>query len=257
MFIERKLGRKKHTADAIARAPLYAKASAPPPAVLDRSKIAYQPELDDNDTLGNCTAVGYANGARAVAALAGITINIPTSTVVTFYSDSTGYNPADPSTDQGGNELAVLLYALQKGFPAGDQLMLAGNYGTMDPTDRFANADAMARYGFVYSGLALAKADQNDDSEVWDTDTPASAGDPTPGSWGDHCALLWDYTGLEDTDIVTVATWGFKKRATWRWVKSRQEEAHSVSWRNLAWQQHAPTPGIVIPKSKRVMTIPK
>ena len=63
---------------------------------------------------------------------------------------------------------------------------------------------------------------------MWDTGTPASYGDPTPGSWGSHAVLGWAYTGLEDTDLVQIVTWGRLQPATWRWFRSRVTEAHAL-----------------------------
>jgi hypothetical protein len=90
----------------------------------------------------------------------------------------------------------------------------------------------MVRCGTAYLGVNLAAADEV--SNAWDINTPASAGDPTPGSWGGHCLLAWSYTGLGDEDVVTLVTWGsLLYTATWRWLASRCQEAHVVIWRQL------------------------
>jgi hypothetical protein len=149
--------------------------------------------------------------------------------VVALYSASTGYVPGDPSTDQGGVELDVLGYQASHGFDTGDQAPLVGAFATFDPRDRATFASTMALLGPVYLGVNLASADL-DTSVVWDTATP---GDQTPGSWGGHCLLAWDYTGLGDTDTVRLATWGTLQPCTWRWLADRCEEAHVLIWRQL------------------------
>jgi hypothetical protein len=203
--------------------------AAPPPPVLDRSNIVFTPWLDRNDQIGDCTAVGIANAARAMATLDGFGVSIPTDRVVAFYSASTGYDPANPATDQGGVELDVLGYQLTNGFDTGDQAPLVGAFATFDPRDRVTFANVMAKFGTAYLGVNLASADL-DTSAVWDTATP---GDQTPGSWGGHCLLAWDYTGLGDTDTVRLATWGTLQPCTWRWLAARCEEAHVLIWRQL------------------------
>lgn len=205
----------------------------PPPPKLVRSHIDFTPSLDANDCLGDCTAVGIANCARGMAALNGFGIDIPTAKVVDFYSASTGYDPADPSTDVGGVELDVLAYQLRNGFDHGGQTELVGTFATFDPADRALMANAMAKCGAVYLGVNLAEADQ-DMGRTWDTTTP---GDQTPGSYspagGGHCLFGWDYTGLGDDDIVRVGTWGQWQPTTWRWIKDRTEESHVILWRQL------------------------
>jgi hypothetical protein len=203
--------------------------AAPPPPVLDRSRVPFVPAMDDNNVLGDCTAVGVANAARGMAALDGFGINIPTDRVVALYSASTGYVPGDPATDQGGVELDVLGYQASHGFDTGDQAPLVGAFATFDPRDRVTFANVMAKFGTAYLGVNLASADL-DTSAVWDTATP---GDQTPGSWGGHCLLAWDYTGLGDTDTVRLATWGTLQPCTWRWLADRCEEAHVLIWRQL------------------------
>jgi hypothetical protein len=187
--------------------------------------------MDRNDELGDCTAVGYANAARGMALLNGFGIDIPTDDVVSFYSDSTGYNPSDASTDQGAVELDVLAHQLKAGFArtSGDRTPLVADFATFDPADRATFASTLARIGPVYLGVNLASADL-DTSLTWDTTTP---GDQTPGSWGGHALIAWDYTGLGDGDTVRLATWGTLQPCTWRWLASRCEEAHVLIWRQL------------------------
>lgn len=48
-----------------------------------------------------------------------------------------------------------------------------------------------------------------------------------------NCLGLWDWTGIEDTDTVRLATWGMLQRATWRWVRSRMVECHALTWRDI------------------------
>jgi hypothetical protein len=186
--------------------------------------------LDDNDKLGLCTAAGYANAARALAILNGFAIDIPTDDVVQFYADSTGYDPTVPGSDQGAVELDVLAHQLQAGFArtTGDMNPFVADFATFDPDIRAQMAWAMARFGTAYLGVELALADI--DAEVWDTDAP---GDQTPGTWGGHCLVAWEYDGLDDGNHVTLLTWGLKKLATWRWLRSRCVEAHALIFRQL------------------------
>lgn len=228
------LGRLPYDSAQVARAPQLEgrfRVLAAPPWRLHRENILYQPGLDRNDVLGDCGAVGIANGARAEAALQDFSIDISTDQVVALY-ERFGYRPDDPKSDQGVRLLDVLTSQSQKAWLAEDQMPLTGPWATFDPQDRIMAARVMSNVGWCYSGFDLALADQ--EADVWDTATPASAGDSTPGSWGGHCADELYYNGLEDTDLVYLATWGKVHPATWRWIKSRKVETHAVLWRPIA-----------------------
>ncbi|GAN54897.1 hypothetical protein [Tanticharoenia sakaeratensis] len=207
-------------------------ARAAPPKLI-RSHINPSPLMLDNDTLGDCTSAGLGNSIRALSALNGFQTAITPQNAVSFYSASTGYVPGNAATDQGGIEVDVLGYAAAHGYPVQNQTLFP-LWGTIALDDFNGMRLAMAAFGATYFGVQLALADQASIGAVWDTDTPASAGDPTPGSWGGHCLDGWSYTGTGDTDIVTLLTWGTTQRCTWRWLRSRLMEAHGVLWPQLA-----------------------
>jgi hypothetical protein len=234
-FSRMQLGRKPLDAALIAGLPTldcHDFALAPPPASLaQRRTLNYGLQMYANDRVGDCGLAGIANGASAEAALQGYALGIGVERVLAFYGRF-GYRPDDPKTDQGVVLTDVLANQAQQAFYAEDQLPLTGPYATIDPHDRAMLARVMDQVGWVYGGVSLAKADQV--ADVWDTNTPASAGDPTPGSWGGHCALPLYHTGFDDTDLVYFGTWGREHPATWRWVESRLAEAHAIIWRPIA-----------------------
>jgi len=197
------------------------------PPRLDRSHIDPKPLMLANDTLGDCTAAGLGNHIRSTAALARFEIGVRNADAILFYERSTGYSPTVPGSDQGGIESDVLTYASRNGYALYDQTLYP-IWGTAEPDDLNGMRNIMAALGPAYLGVQLAIADQADG--VLDTDTP---GDQTPGSWGGHCLLAWDYTGTGDTDLVSLLTWGTVRKATWRWVRSRIMECHGLAWRQL------------------------
>ncbi|MCE2574401.1 hypothetical protein [Komagataeibacter sp. FNDCR2] len=207
------------------------------PARLDRSGIDPAPLMLGNDVLGDCTSAGIGNHIRATAALAGFQVEMDVADAVRFYSRSTGYDPGNPATDNGGVEVDVLTTALREGYALETQTLFP-IWGSADPTDLNRIRNITAGLSCAYLGVQLAQADMWEDQDgnlppVWDTDSPADHADPTPGSAGGHCLLLWDYTGTTDTDLVTLLTWGAKQKATWRWVRSRIMEVHGLAWRQL------------------------
>lgn len=208
------------------------------PARLDRSHIDPRPAMLGNDTLGDCTGAGVGNHLHATAALSGFDVaGVTTEAAIRFYSQSTGYVPGNPSTDNGGVEVDVLTSAQRNGFTLTDQTLFP-MWGSADPGDLNGLRNITAGLSAAYLGVQLAQSDMWEDEDgnlapVWDTQTPVGHGDTTPGSAGGHCLLLWDYAGTADTDLVTLLTWGSKQKATWRWVRSRIMEAHGLAWRQL------------------------
>lgn len=235
-FRAMRLGRRPCDPEQIARAPQLAhhvRVLRPPPASLSqRAQVPYAPKLHRNDSLGDCGAVGIANGAQADAALRGYALDIATERVVDGLYARGGYREGHPETDTGLVLVDVLQGLARKAWYAGDQLPLTGPWATVDPDDRAMLARCMDRIGWVYAGVDLAPADLAVD--FWDTSLPAFAGDPVPRSDLGHCIDLYWYDGLDDTDLVHVGTWGLIMRATWRWVHSRLRESHAVIWRPLA-----------------------
>lgn len=207
------------------------------PTRLVRNQIDPAPLMLGNDMVGDCTAAGIGNHIRATAALGGYQIDVTVADALRFYARSTGYTPGNPATDNGGVEVDVLTTALRSGYALADQTLFP-LWGSAQATDLNGIRNITAGLSAAYLGVRLAVADMWVDAAgalapVWDTRTPAWQGDPTPGSAGGHCLLLWAYTGTDDTDIVTLLTWGTKQKATWRWLRSRLMEAHGLAWRQL------------------------
>jgi hypothetical protein len=220
----RALGRLPHDQSAVAAAPRirYA-AEAPPPATLDRSGVNYAPQLLGNDLYPNCPVVGLLNAASAVEALA---TNGPLAfdpqCWVEFYAACCPCAPtsaAIAATD-GLNLLDTLRRQGSAGFDIGAVAPLTGDFG-MVPLVRADLAAAMARLGCLYVGIDLAPDDMETSSPaVWDRGQPS----PTLG----HCVVAWSYTGLADTDLVTLATWGYLQCVTWRGFEVRLREAYGL-----------------------------
>lgn len=229
------LGRRPHIQALIDRAPSiesHTLAARKAPDKVDRSQIDFTPGLYDNDIYPNCTAVTTANHADAIAHLGGFGLRIDPRHVLTFFSQCTRL-PDDPNVligCDGALLIDVMNQQGTKGFQIGSQ-ELVGAWGSVIPDNRNMLALSISELGVGHWGVNLAEADQN--MEVWDTQSPSSAGDPTPGSWGGHDLFGWDYTGLSDTDTVRLGTWGGWKRATWRWIQSRLDEAYVIAWRQL------------------------
>lgn len=232
----RRLGRLHHDPQALAQAPHLADhrfAAMAPARAVDRQAVAFQPRMFSNDTLPVCTCAALANAALAVSALNGFQTLIVDSAVPALYAACVGM-PGASSSELAGTAGAVAIDVLRRqvtaGFDVGEETRLVGLFGTV-PLDRARLATGIARLGVGYWGVRLHARDMDaaGSNVPWDDDHR----DPGPLEGG-HMLNAWDYTGLGDTDLVRLATWGGFKSATWRWVKARLDEAYGLVWRQLA-----------------------
>lgn len=204
------------------------------PPKLDRSNVVFQPLLGMNNTYGDCTAAGLANAAEAKASLGGFSLGISDAQILAFYAECLRLPQNDLkalAAADGAYETDVLGFQAKHGFAVTNQVLVGAWASVADPKDLNAMRVLASEWGSAYLGVALAVADQNTD--VWVANPPADAGDPTPGSWGGHCLILWDYEGIEEDSLVRLATWGGFQKATWGWMRKALLEAHGILWRQL------------------------
>ncbi|MDR3675798.1 MAG: hypothetical protein P4N24_09935, partial [Acidobacteriota bacterium] len=205
-----KLGKlpRRHDPRTLKMARYLAPALPAPPARVDYTRGLADWGMMLNDQLGDCTIAAVGHAIQAWTLNAGSRVDVADSTVQLYYEKWDGYNPADPSSDQGGVELDVLNNWRQQGF-AGHGL---DAYVSIDLEDRnskletrnsavlprvsnddfriSAVATAIWLFGGAYIGVELPLAAQNQD--VWDV--PANPGpDDEPGSWGGHAIYLVGY----------------------------------------------------------------
>jgi len=193
-----------------------------------------------NDTIGDCT---IASVGHCIQYWTTLNKTHPTvlsdSTIVGAYSAITGYNPADPNTDQGALLTDVLNYWETKGI-GGDVLT---KYIYVDNTNDYEVKLATYIFGVVYSALDLPNTAQSQD--VWDVNTNASVADQALGSWGGHAVPIVGYNSIGPI----VVTWGAIKQMTWAfwnkyavqagvplskdWLNAKNLTPEHLTWQNL------------------------
>jgi len=172
-----------------------------------------------NDSIGDCTCAAAGHEIMLWTALAGRPVVPADADIVAAYSAITGYDPNDPNTDQGANEIDVLNYFRNTGI-AGHKI---GAYFACEP----ANIDHV-KIGCdlgvgVYIGLALPLSAQT--QAVWSVPIGGARGRGAPGSWGGHAVPVVAY----DAHGLTVVTWGQLKRMSWRFWQDYCEEAYVIA----------------------------
>jgi hypothetical protein len=195
----------------------YMPAQPPPPISVDWTEGIAQFGMMLNDQLGDCTIAGCGHAVQIWTANTGVEVTLPDSTILAFYEEWDGYDPTDPSTDEGGVELDVLNSWRQGDF-AGHQL---GAFADPNPANLQEVRQAINLFGGVYIGLSLPLTAQTQD--VWDA---GALSDPNaePGSWGGHCVFVPKY----DQNGFTCVTWGQLKTMTAAFWNRYCDEAHAL-----------------------------
>jgi len=179
-----------------------------------------------NNEIEDCTAAAYYHARQVWTSQISTEITEPDSNVLALYEASTGYNPADPSTDQGGIEQNVLSYLVNQGAPVGnggrDKLL-----GYVETDIRNLNDIRRSIYecGVCYIGFDIpACLDTDDPPPVWDYNPKGDNSDT-----GGHAVILCGY----DIDSFTLISWGQKYKMTNRFFTNFADEAYALldnSW---------------------------
>lgn len=216
-----KLGRRRDTAPDPRLRPLTRyQTTAPmaaPPHVDWFSRIKAWPMMA-NDTVGDCTCAAMGHVIEQWTAYTDAAPAIMSdAAVLDAYGAISGYRPGDPASDRGAACSDALRFWITSGLktPDGGPDTLTGA-AVIDPRDLAAVRGAIARFGNLYTGIALPLSAQNED--IWATTQDA------PGSWGGHCVPLVGYDAVGPVCV----TWGGLKRMTWDWWRAYAEEAYAL-----------------------------
>ena len=232
-----KTGRKpaRYTRKSFARGIIMARALDSlglPPSASSDYVMAVEKVVGDNwqmlgnDTVGDCTEADTGHQLMLHSANAG-TIIIPTEAqVIGRYSLDTGYDPSNPASDQGGEELSIIAN-LEKTPFLGVKDLAAGN---IDPTNLKHLKWGIQLFGAVRLGIVCTQAmqDQFAAGKPWD-----GSGDQTVLGLHDVPAVKYDADGT-----IWIVTWAKLFPTTPQWWASQPqgpmvEEAHCEM--NSAW----------------------
>ncbi|HEV2171560.1 MAG TPA: hypothetical protein VGR40_11460 [Candidatus Binatus sp.] len=184
-----------------------------------------------NDKVGDCTCADTGHQVMLHTANTGAIV-VPSDTdVLGLYSAITGYDPNDPSTDQGANETTVVSYLKSTGF-LGQKVDDAANVAPQ----QFEHVKwAVQIFGAVRLGVNLPQSfmDQFNAGQPFD-----DVGDTN--IVGGHDVPIVKY----DADYAYIVTWGKLCPMTWKFMRNSSyvEEAHAELWYDwVASQGTAPS----------------
>lgn len=173
----------------------------PPDAIDWMSGIRSWP-MYANDRLGDCVFAGIGHQEQQISSLGqGAEVRVTDDDVVGGYSTVTGYNPGDPSTDQGTYVQDAMAWWRKTGI-AGHQIL---SYASIDPADTRLIKQCVKLFGAVGVGFNFPDSawQQFADERPWDV-VPVAAPD------GGHYVMV----GAYDPSYWNVVTWGAEQLMT-------------------------------------------
>jgi len=168
-----------------------------------------------NDTIGDCTCAAAGHLIQLWTASSADLITPTDTDILAAYSAITGYDPMDPNTDNGANELDVLNYWKREGI-AGHKI---GAYAKVDHTDRDQTKIAIDMFAGLYIGFLVTKGMMNTVGYEWTLDRVNDG-----HVIGGHAVPIVGY----DVGGVMMVTWGGLQRMTWEVWDAFVEESYAI-----------------------------
>jgi hypothetical protein len=168
--------------------------------------------VEGNDSLGDCVLAEEAHFIGVVTGNAGTLYSYTQAQTIAAYSAITGYNPANPSSDQGTDPTVCMNYFTQNPYADGSKL---DGWVSVDATSVPEVQFAIGALGNLKIWLSLPDVYINpfpsSNGFVWDVATP----NPSQG----HCIGSPAYNSPRivgsNSNGVQIMTWGLIGTMTW------------------------------------------
>lgn len=173
--------------------------------------------MDKNDALGDCTVADVDHEVKSDQVTAGNTeVASSEAECVTIYQTVGGYNPADPSTDQGAEMQVVRQDWRKSGFTLGGQTNQILLFAEVDFGQRNLVEWCLDNFGSIGLGINFPDSamTQFNNGQPWDV--VPNAPTPTEG----HAIALVGY----DETYWYVVTWGKVQKMTPQFFTAYVEE---------------------------------
>lgn len=169
-----------------------------------------------NDQYGDCVEADCGHMLMLRTANVGSIVVPTTEDILALYTQVTGFNPADPNTDQGTDETSMCAYMESTGL-LGHRSSETGmiDYQNLDHVKWCVQMFGGCRIGFNVPAFAMNHVGPG---QVWDIDPTADN-----SIEGGHDVPIVGYDG----DMFTVVTWGHTQLMTKAFYNTFCEEAHA------------------------------
>ena len=169
-----------------------------------------------NDRIGDCVFAAQAHMIEAWNFYAGHAFQPSNAQVLKAYEDVGGYDPGNPSSDNGANLLAALKYWRKTGI-GGHKILafISVNFRNLTEVRQ-----AILLFGSVYLGLQLPISAQGE----WAWTVPAGGTYTyvgSPGGWGGHCVNLC----ASSPETHTCISWGQRLKMSHNFLYDYGDEA--------------------------------
>lgn len=188
------------------------------PTMVDWSAAAISviEDVEGNDRLGDCVLAEDAHYIAVLTGNANALYAYTQAQTIADYSAITGYNPADPNTDQGADPTTDLNYRVATGYADGSKDI---GWMLVDASDQADVEYAINTFGNLKLWFGIPDSIVNNmpsaSGFVWDV----SAGSANPNNG--HCIGSCGYNVKQiqavavTVDGVLVMTWGMLGLITW------------------------------------------
>lgn len=170
-----------------------------------------------NDSVGDCVIAWAMHCCMLQGELVGKTINFTPANAIQIYSEATGYNPADPSTDQGTNMADFMDFWKNAGLvdDQGNRHKLAA-WARVNIADPQEVLEALFIFKAVSFGIQFPASamDQFNQNEPWDVVLGATIE-------GGHCV-----GAVSRYDMLNVVTWGQPQGVTAAFLSAYLDEGY-------------------------------
>lgn len=215
-----KLGKKPAVADSRdLKFSAFATLALPtPPARFGHGTMYRDWGLLGNDQYGDCVFAGAGHETMLWKHLAGHPVTFTDQAVLSDYSAVTGFDPADPNTDQGTDMRAALSYRQKTGVvDANGVRHKIGAYVALTPGNWAELMQAVYVFGTVGVGIQFPRSamDQFNNNQPWDV----VAGSPIEGG---HYVPAAGRSSLTTAGVIT---WGRRQGMTRAFYEAFNDES--------------------------------